>query len=221
MSDSISQPLIRQEIIKDQENFDSIEYISRISQIDIIIQFLFKILKVFSLKSMLTLLIKRNLLFSCKFERLLQKILASSNFRFSIGISLISFIYKILVKSLTFYRNKLGMDDLSIKLISSFIASFASINMFDEASSRFYIIIILTRVSTNMISEILKKYNLFQSKSKFYDYLIFSTATITLCLGIFLNPDYKTLYKLVSKQSLHSPSETKEYNDLMQMTRLV
>ena len=200
---------------------DSVESICKLSNMDLKLQFLFKLLKMFGIKTLITLIMKRKLIFSGQFSLLLKNILSASNLRFSVGLSLLSFIYKVLIKILSSLNKYMSLNDTVIKIISIFIASFTSINFFDENASRFYILILTTRVGANFISEIFKKYNLFQGNSKINDYLLFAFATSVWTLGMFLNPGYKFIPNNVAQYALYTPSEKREFDDLMQKTKLV
>lgn len=221
MADIINEQEQSSNIESSKNKEDSVQSIYKLSNTDLKLQFLFKVLKMFGIKTIITLIMKRKLIFSGEFNLLLKDILSASNLRFSVGLSLLSFIYKILIKILFSLNKHISLNDIVIKVISIFIASFASINFFDEKATRFYILILATRVGANFISEIFSKFNLFQGNSKINDYLLFAFATSLWTLGMFLNPGYKYIPDNVAQYALYTPSEKREFDNLMQKTKLV
>lgn len=189
--------------------------------IDIILETFFKFLKFYSIKVIYIIFINKNLLFSSKFHEIFKKAIDYSNISSSIIYSMISLIYKALIKLSQVSQISNGKNILYIKILSACLSIFVNSKINNEDSFRFYILMVFIRLLTDKISSFFKKNSYFQENTFLNRYLLYFISVLIWSYGYFLNPGYKYIPKTMNNIASYDENEKKEFFDLNELMKVV
>lgn len=196
-----------------------------LSTYDIFIQYLSKILKLFSIHSLLTLVGSKSLLVRCEFTKLLKALFSRDKIINSVLYSAISLVYKCSI--ILYYKLKDRLNPFigiqAFKVISAF-ASVIALSLFVTTGSGFkdIVITITMKALVSIIQvQILKPLNLLQQDSKIFDFISMAFAASLYNIMRLTNPGHPVLDKMLVNHSQYIGNEGIENQYLISKSKVI